>query len=679
MPSPVHILLVDPCEETRTHSVEQLQLAFPDATIVPVEVPSSSGERYDLVVTECCWAGVRGATVVRRLLAQDPFRPVIVLTARGDELLAAEMMRAGAADYLPRTEAGLQRLSEAIHCAWEEAQRPPEQPEAATQHAQETQRARELAIIHQVAVATASVMDLDELLHQTTQVIVSTLYPDVFGFVLWDETTGTFRAHPSYYGIPAAGYDIPVPLENSVTGKVVRTGLPQLVDDVSQVSDYFKIVKETRSEIAVPVRAGGRVIGVINAESARPHAFSEDDLRFLTTLAGQVASAIERTQLYSDLQEDAAQLAMEVALRTMELQEERDRMLAILESAGEGILFTDCQGKIQYVNPAMERQTGYTRSECLGRDPRLWYREETGRKAYAAMHRAVLDGERWSGEVVCWRKDLSVFDAAVTVSPLYGEQGELTGVVTIQADISHLKEIERLKSKFVANVSHELRTPLTNIKTYVSLLERGQMERRQHYVEVIKWETKRLERLIQDLLDLSRLDAGEGRFSLRPLTLSQAVHKLVSVFSARAERKGIAIDIALPTLLPSVLADEERLQQVLHNLLANALAYTPAGGKVKIEAGWDGRHSETPTVWLRVEDNGPGIAPDEVGLLFDRFYRGQAAHTSNEPGTGLGLAICKEILTRHGGRIEVEPTDGSGAAFKVWLVAAPPANDVYAD
>ena len=671
--SPSQILLIDPSAGSRTETSERLQIAFPEATIVAAETDQPSAEPYDLVVTESGWPGARGAEVVRRLLARDPRRPVVVLTGHGDEMMAAEMMRAGAADYLPRTEAGLRRLPAAVRQAWEEAGRRREQAAGAQEAGpvpEASQRARELAIIHQVAMATASVLDLDELLHQTTRVIVSTLYPDVFGFVLWDEATDTFRAHPSYHGIPPAGYDIAVPLEESIAGKVVRTGRPQIVDDVAQAPDYFQIVAETRSEITVPVHVGGRVIGVINAESARLRAFSEDDLRFLTTLAGQVASAIERTQLYSDLQENAAQLAVEVAARTVELQEERDRMLAILEGAGEGILFTDCQGKIQYVNPAMERQTGYTRDECLGRDARLWYREEFGRKAYARMRKAVMAGERWSGEVACWRKDLSVFDAAVTVSPLYGEQGELTGYVTIQADISQVKEIERLKSKFVANVSHELRTPLTNIKTYVSLLERGQLEKRERYVEVIRWETERLERLIQDLLDLSQLDASEGRLALRPLNLSQMVDRLVRAFGARTKRKGISVRVSLPAGLPMVMADEERLQQVLQNLLANALAYTPSGGQVWIEGGWDSRQAGMPTVWLRMKDNGLGIAADEVPLLFDRFYRGSAAQSSNEPGTGLGLAICKEILARHGGRIEVEPTNGTGAAFRIWLVAA---------
>ncbi|MFW6182451.1 MAG: GAF domain-containing protein [Chloroflexota bacterium] len=532
------------------------------------------------------------------------------------------------------------------------------------------QRANELEIVYQVAVATASVVDIDSLIAETTAFIAERIYLDVFGFILLDEETGRFVPHASYHGLPQEGFETSVPVDNSITGRVVRTGEPLVVPDVREHPLYFPIVQETRSEIAVPLHAAGRVIGAINVESRERNAFSHADLRFLTTLARQVASAFERAQLYKDLEQDAAQLANEVRKRTSELQAERDRMLAILESAGEGILFTDYDGVILYVNPALERQTGYTRDECLGQSLHLWKDKNNTPHVFDEMWQTVLDGERWHGEVVNRRKDGSRFDAAVTITPLYDQSGELTGSVGIQADISRLKEVDRLKSKFIANVSHELRTPLTNIRMYASLLERGEVDRWKHYLEVIQYETDRLTRLIQDLLDLSRLEARPDTDRTRPVDVREVVREMMSAFAARAERNQIELAVELDSDIPPILTDRSEFHQVLNNLVANALAYTPGGGTVCLMVDTE-RTDGQELLRLRVMDDGPGIAETELPRLFDRFYRGEAAHRSNEPGTGLGLAICKEIVVNNGGRIEVDSVVGVGSTFTVWWPLRP--------
>jgi len=527
------------------------------------------------------------------------------------------------------------------------------------------QRANELELVHQVAVATATVVDIGRLLQETTKFIVERIYPDVFGFLLLDEESGEFRPHPSYHGLPPGGVETTVPIEMSVTGQVVRTRRPLIVPDVLHEPIYFAIVNETRSEIAVPMKSGERVIGVINVESRKRNAFTSSDLRFLNTLAGQVVTAIERARLYGNLENYAGQLANEVHRRTLELQSERDRTLAILESAGEGIMFTDVNATILYVNPAMERQTGYMREECLGNTPRLWKSDQTSGAVIAEMWKTLLNGDRWHGELVNKHKDGSPFDSALTITPLYGREGDLTGFVSVQADISRLKEVDRLKSKFVANVSHELRTPLTNIRTYLSLLERGEISRRERYMAVIEQEADRLTRLIQDLLDLSQLEERGNLSDMQPIDVGQLVRETTNAFSTEAARKQIAIDFSIDRPVPELFASRSELLQVLSNLLSNALAYTPAGGRVQVEAGSalrDGR----PMVWFRVEDNGPGINPSEIPRLFDRFYRGEAAQRSGAPGTGLGLAISKEILEYYGATIELRSIPGQGASFTVW-------------
>lgn len=530
----------------------------------------------------------------------------------------------------------------------------------------ETQkRADELELLHQVAIATATLVDVDKLIEETTRFIAQRIYTDVFGFLLYDEDAGKFMPHPSYHGLPPGGATTEVPLDKSVSGNVVRTGQPMVVPDVTREPLYFPIVEETRSEISVPMVSGDDVIGVINVESRRRDAFSASDLRFLKTLAGQVVTAMERAQLYKNLEEHAYRLTEKVRERTIELEQERDRMLAILDNAGEGIVFTDVRGKILYVNPAMERQTGYSREECMGRTPRLWKSEETDPAVFEQMWNTVLDGERWQGELVNKRKNGSLFDAALTITPQYDHKGDISGFVSVQADISRIREVDRLKSKFIANVSHELRTPLTNIRNYLALLERGSQVHRDRYLAVIQHETRRLTRLIQDLLDLSVLDRREQQPERATVDVRLIMNRTIRAFAAEAERKEIALAEEAPEHLPPLTAAKSQIQQVLNNLLGNALAYTPAGGRVEVGAGMSYR-GKRRMLWLRVSDDGPGIREDEMPHLFTRFFRGSAAERSDSPGTGLGLSICREILDNHGGYIDVDSAPGKGAIFTSW-------------
>lgn len=564
----------------------------------------------------------------------------------------------------------LQRVAQALGLALECRARATSSPEdVASENArlyeEARQRANELELLHQVAIATATLVDVDKLIEETTRFIAERIYTDVFGFLLLDEDVGQFMPHPSYHGLPPGGTETSVPLGESISGTVARTGRPMVVPDVSREPLYFPIVKETRSEISVPMIAGDRVIGVINVESRERNAFSESDLRFLKTLAGQVVTAMERAQLYKEMEEHASRLAEKVRERTIELEQERDRMLAILDSAGEGIVFTDVEARILYVNPAMERQTGYPREACMGQTPHLWMSELNEQEVFEEMWQTVLEGRRWQGELVNQRMDGSLFDAALTITPQINRAGQICGFVGVQADISRFKEVERLKSQFIANVSHELRAPLTNIRNYLTLMERGKVDQRERYMAVIGQETERLTRLIQDLLDLSTLEAQEVESPPGDVEIGPLVSKVVGAFTAEAERKEIALTTDVPAELPSLTAVESQVEQVLNNLVANALAYTPPRGSVKVAAG-SGEPERGRMLWLRVSDDGPGIEKDELPHLFSRFFRGSAAALSDSPGTGLGLSICKEILDNHGGRIDVDSVPRQGTTFTVW-------------
>ena len=534
------------------------------------------------------------------------------------------------------------------------------------------QRANEMRILHQVALATSVLLDVDSLLRQTTSMIAKSLYPELFGFLLMNEVTGELFPHPSFYGAPKEKIENPVPLNESVCGMVIQTGQPRIISNVSTEDKYFRVLLSTQSEIVVPLTVKGKVIGVINVESSKSDAFSTNDLRFLTTLAGQVATFIERLHLYESQRKYMAHLASEVNQRTEALKSERDRMQTILDNAGEGIFFTDNDGIILYVNSSMTRVTGLEAAELLHRTPEQWPGLQNS-ELLDSLVAAIESGHGWQSELVGQHKDNSLHDIHLTIAPIFSNEGNLSGFVGVQSDISHLKEVERLKAQFISNVSHELRTPLTIIETYTTLLKQGKPDRRDYYLAVLSRETKRLTRLIQDVLDLSRLEASRSQIVTEPVRLELLLHQVSNTFMPHAETKQIAITLDIDNSLPVVWANKGQIEQVMTNLVNNALVYTPEGGEVMITAGIS-RQNEREGVWFSIVDTGYGISPDDLSQIFDRFFRSPSAQISSVRGTGLGLAICKEIVERHNGCIEAKSEPGQGSVFTVWLPVGEPSN-----
>ena len=237
---------------------------------------------------------------------------------------------------------------------------------------------------------------------------------------------------------------------------------------------------------------------------------------------------------------------------------------------------------------------------------------------------------------------------------------------SLQEAVEQLRELDRMKSQFVSNVSHELRTPLTNIKLYLDLLEHGKPEKHDKYMDTLKRETDLLQRLIEDLLHLSRLDMGKSQPVLAAVHLNDLASVLANDRAALFAERGLALRLALEQGLPPVSADNKLLTQVLTNLMANAMNYTPAFGTVtmRTQSHLDGAES---WVILSVVDTGPGLSAEDQKHFCERFYRGEAARRSGAPGTGLGLAICQEIARLHGGRLTAESVPGRGSTFSLWL------------
>jgi len=366
----------------------------------------------------------------------------------------------------------------------------------------------------------------------------------------------------------------------------------------------------------------------------------------------------------------SAQLALALAERDQRWQEAlgsaqtRATLLdTILESLDDGVIAQDQQGRVQLFNSAAERLFDLPRSEVLGR-PLVEAIREYG--LAEALEAAAVQGAGQTRSVRLMRpveRELQIRSA-----PLRRADGELAGAVAVLRDVTEMRRLEQVRTEFVANVSHELRTPLTALKGFIETLLDGAMDdpaTARRFLEIVRRETDRLVSLINDLLDLSRLESPHLEVELVPVNLSLLAAECAELFRQRAESRSIDLSVQCPPAL-WVMGNESLLRQVLINLVDNAVKYTPEGGRVWISGDREGAWVE-----LAVADTGPGIPGRALNRVFERFYRVDKARSRAMGGTGLGLSIVRHAVERQGGRIWVESAPGEGSTFRVRLRAAP--------
>lgn len=341
---------------------------------------------------------------------------------------------------------------------------------------------------------------------------------------------------------------------------------------------------------------------------------------------------------------------------------EQQRLSAILRGMGEGVMVTDRIGGILLVNPAFLRMFGIT-GEITGsplvdvcRHPDLLQAFETQRDS----------GKEMTCEITIPATSLVLLAHWV---PLADSIGIRQGAVAVFHDISELKRLESMRRDFVANVSHELRTPVAVIKGYGETLLEGTLEdsteKSRRFVEIIVHHAERLSNLINDILTLSRLESRDAETRLLPLDVSVITDRVKLLMGDHAGSKGITLDISCHGVIPMVLGDQGQLEQVLLNLLDNAVKYTPEGGAVTVSVRPEGAR-----VSVSVTDTGAGIPRKDLPRIFERFYRVDEGRSREQGGTGLGLSIVKHIVQLHKGEIKVESEPGKGTVFTVYLQTA---------
>ena len=341
------------------------------------------------------------------------------------------------------------------------------------------------------------------------------------------------------------------------------------------------------------------------------------------------------------------------------LEREKGRLDAILRGMGEGLMVTDGAGAISLVNPAFCELFGVS-GDVVGR-PLIEIARHPDLNA--SYHQAA-------GERTEYRREIAINGARERVLlthwvPLIDQQ-KLLGVVAVFHDISDLKRLEKIRKDFVANVSHELKTPVTVIKGYAEALLDGLVisdpERAVAFIDIIRNHIDRQAELIGNLLTLSELESDHFTLDLLPLNPAGATRRAMTVLGSKATERSVTVTMTGFDGLPMVLIDPGRIEQVFVNLLDNALKYTPVGGQVVVTAV-----AEAERVVVTVRDTGPGIPPQSLARVFERFYRVDEGRSREDGGNGLGLAIVKHIVQLHGGTVWVESTPGQGSAFSFSL------------
>ncbi|MDF2629323.1 MAG: VicK [Symbiobacteriaceae bacterium] len=369
---------------------------------------------------------------------------------------------------------------------------------------------------------------------------------------------------------------------------------------------------------------------------------------FSKTLAAWAAENNELFHLEQGINATAAHLKG----RLVELSQEKARLETILRTMADGVLLVDAKKRIVMMNPAAETFFKLTAGEAKGRD----HLEITHHfDLDQAMERVLRTGEPAMLEIKRARPEEQVLELRLA------SFGEDRGVLVVLSDITRARKLEQMRTEFVSNVTHELRTPLTSIHGFAETLLEGALddpETARHFVSIIHRESEHLSRLIEDILDLSRIEGGRWKVKREPVHLHDVAADAVGRLTTKAEGLGVDLRIRVPADLPEIEGDSVRLAQVLLNLVDNALKYTPAGGSVTVSAEEAGK-----LLRVKVTDTGTGIPKADLPRIFERFYRVDKARSRSTGGTGLGLSIVKHIVEAHGGSVGVDSDLGRGTTF----------------
>lgn len=527
-----------------------------------------------------------------------------------------------------------------------------------------------LRALRSLSDALARALDLVELCRAIQRETASTLDAQSFFLGLYDEVSQTVEVVRQFDSGVELGGGI-FPIGSGLTSQVIRTRQSQLIRRWSlegppvQVQYASNTPGLPESAISAPLLFGEQVLGVISAYCYQPEAFDDDDLLALEVIAGQVTIAIANLR-------HSSRLDSQLQLRVSESE-------AIFANMADALLVVDAAGRIVRMNQAARKllcveNTSIVFGQPLDREQ--WGQWPLGAHEVAETLAPMIDvlrsGQAPRGIEVELRGEGRRF-LSFSGTALFDPYGLLTGGLLVVRDITGRHEVERLKDEMILIASHDLRLPVTVIKAEAQLLQRGirrdsaSRDTLDEGLVMIVGQADRLNNLLSLLLDLSQIEAGRLEIKRAPMDLRLMVSTLIASIQVTTERH----DFTLRALADVTGCwDERRLQQVIGNLLTNAVKYSPNGGPIALSI-----HADKQSVTVRLRDHGVGLSTEEALHVFERFYRAEGIRQLE--GTGLGLYICQGIVTAHGGRIWAEsagPGQGSTFCFTLPRGASEPAD-----
>lgn len=499
-----------------------------------------------------------------------------------------------------------------------------------------------------ISRALTSQLSISEVLKRILKSATEMLGGHAGLIALAEPNTFTVRAS---YGINPNRLHLFAPLLTDIPRHdAEQFAIPELSRKVRMIAESVGI--KLHQVIALPMVVGQDLVGVVFIFRSTGGNFTANDVRLLQSFADQAAIAVHNARLYE------------------EMLTEKQRLGAILNHSADGILILKPDNTVESINLALSKLIGWTVYEAVGQSIDAVIRwshlesdidltEARQTSSWPTNENSVLyvEGDLESR----YGKPVSV---GITYAPLFDLRGELKNIIANVRDITKFREAEEAKSTFISVISHELKTPVSLIKGYAGTLSRKDVDWDKTTVldglAVIDEEADRLASLIENLLDVNRLQSGTLSLNPERLDVTELVTSLVDKFTTQTDKHDFHID--LPNPFGPAIADKQRITQVLQNLLSNAIKYSPDGGTITVSG-----QQLSDVLHLSVEDQGVGITPDQAQHIFDRFYRVDNALTRETQGAGLGLYIVKSIVEAHGGYIWAEPGEMSGTKFSFTL------------
>lgn len=671
----------------------------------------------DLILLDVMMPDMDGFEVCQRLRA-DPYLsevPIIMVTALDDQESRLRGIEAGADDFISKPYNHVELRARVQTITRLNRYRRLQVERSYRQQAEEEvyRRNRELSLLNRVITAAASALHFEDALSvvcqalaeafelsQATATLVSADQSHFTEVVKYSARLSLDLPAPNGDQQPAAGTSSP---EDISLVRLISEYLPNfdmqlvLIDDqttdpaLAQVYDLMR-QHGYGSLMLIPIIVSSRIISIIELKSPQLHYFNRQDLTLAQSMATAVGQALETVSLYQELQRHAASLEAMVARRTHELQTERDRTHAILEALGEAVIVTDIGGVIQYLNPAAVALLGFSEEEALGQSWHLWRSSKSRDRAfdqaeaqiYDQISTTVLKGQTWQGEVNNIRQDGSLYDALLTVAPLYNPENpdEPIGFVSVQRDITPFKEAERvrtlhqerekqaaldrLRHTFLSTVNHEMRTPLALIFQGIEMLEQGLLgELSAEQLDAIMAVRRQSWTLGQMVEGLTRVAAFLSKQeTVRPVLaqLEPVFNNLLPLAEFKARSKDIAVETDIAPNLPSFPLDVKQMEEALTQLVDNAIKFNRPGGKIKIHARADDKW-----IMIAVSDTGRGIEAEQMDKIWQMFEQSADPVRRAQEGLGLGLVLARYIVEAHRGAIEIDSTLGQGTTFTVKL------------